>query len=106
MGKTAMMEVGKLRSTECLSSVLPRSARKAVFSAMTSTLGPERTSLQSWEPPVELRSANICVEPMPTGAPPVAPSSVSWYAPDPRRSEEHTSELQSHLNLVFRLLLE
>src|SRR5260370_26910199 len=30
------------------------------------------------------------------------------YAPDARtgRSEEHTSELQSHLNLVCRLLLE
>src|SRR5207237_5152171 len=27
-------------------------------------------------------------------------------APDPARSEEHTSELQSHLNLVCRLLLE
>src|SRR5260370_15163170 len=27
----------------------------------------------------------------------------SWF---PRRSEEHTSELQSHLNLVCRLLLE
>src|SRR5260370_32048391 len=26
--------------------------------------------------------------------------------PLPRRSEEHTSELQSHLNLVCRLLLE
>src|SRR5260370_5891340 len=26
--------------------------------------------------------------------------------PDCRRSEEHTSELQSHLNLVCRLLLE
>src|SRR5260370_29907244 len=26
--------------------------------------------------------------------------------PEPRRSEEHTSELQSHLNLVCRLLLE
>src|SRR4029077_21298449 len=26
--------------------------------------------------------------------------------PPRRRSEEHTSELQSHLNLVFRLLLE
>src|SRR6185369_17540423 len=26
--------------------------------------------------------------------------------PFPRRSEEHTSELQSHLNLVCRLLLE
>src|SRR5260370_30012451 len=28
---------------------------------------------------------------------------VAWYA---ARSEEHTSELQSHLNLVCRLLLE
>src|SRR6476661_10480068 len=27
-------------------------------------------------------------------------------APGPQRSEEHTSELQSHLNLVCRLLLE
>src|SRR4051812_49942552 len=27
-------------------------------------------------------------------------------APDGRRSEEHTSELQSHVNLVCRLLLE
>src|SRR5260370_24565054 len=27
-------------------------------------------------------------------------------AGDPNRSEEHTSELQSHLNLVCRLLLE
>src|SRR5207237_8912670 len=26
--------------------------------------------------------------------------------PEPHRSEEHTSELQSHLNLVCRLLLE
>src|SRR5207237_897747 len=32
---------------------------------------------------------------------------VSWrFAPKPARSEEHTSELQSHLNLVCRLLLE
>src|SRR5260370_32216806 len=29
----------------------------------------------------------------------------AWPRP-PRRSEEHTSELQSHLNLVCRLLLE
>src|SRR5260370_13708382 len=34
-------------------------------------------------------------------APRSAPSSVP-----PSRSEEHTSELQSHLNLVCRLLLE
>src|SRR5260370_26109668 len=32
---------------------------------------------------------------------------ASWLAPcDAERSEEHTSELQSHLNLVCRLLLE
>src|SRR5260370_21765713 len=30
----------------------------------------------------------------------------SWGRSKPRRSEEHTSELQSHLNLVCRLLLE
>src|SRR5260370_15305671 len=29
-----------------------------------------------------------------------------WARPGGRRSEEHTSELQSHLNLVCRLLLE
>src|SRR5207237_7875130 len=31
---------------------------------------------------------------------------VSTFATLSRRSEEHTSELQSHLNLVCRLLLE
>src|SRR5260370_17248706 len=31
---------------------------------------------------------------------------VVVHALDERRSEEHTSELQSHLNLVCRLLLE
>src|SRR5688572_31987925 len=29
-----------------------------------------------------------------------------WFAPNKRRSEEHTSELQSQSNLVCRLLLE
>src|SRR5260370_4983671 len=29
-----------------------------------------------------------------------------WSCPNAGRSEEHTSELQSHLNLVCRLLLE
>src|SRR5260370_8700237 len=35
----------------------------------------------------------------------VTPHSEGSAMPDPR-SEEHTSELQSHLNLVCRLLLE
>src|SRR5260370_31934586 len=33
-------------------------------------------------------------------------SSWNGFSPPSRRSEEHTSELQSHLNLVCRLLLE
>src|SRR5436190_3113763 len=36
-------------------------------------------------------------------------AAVAWLAelfPDPKRSEEHTSELQSHSDLVCRLLLE
>src|SRR5260370_6577572 len=32
--------------------------------------------------------------------------SRSEFVPEEQRSEEHTSELQSHLNLVCRLLLE
>src|SRR5690242_21525151 len=32
--------------------------------------------------------------------------SKAWQAAHPERSEEHTSELQSHVNLVCRLLLE
>src|SRR5207237_8337985 len=37
-----------------------------------------------------------------------AGSRAGWASPNPAspRSEEHTSELQSHLNLVCRLLLE
>src|SRR5260370_24913681 len=37
-------------------------------------------------------------------ASPVAGAGEAWYSCS--RSEEHTSELQSHLNLVCRLLLE
>src|SRR5260370_32367885 len=36
----------------------------------------------------------------------VIASSAIWKMPRKARSEEHTSELQSHLNLVCRLLLE
>src|SRR5260370_29901838 len=45
-----------------------------------------------------------------TGRPPFQAESwnqtVQQVLHDSARSEEHTSELQSHLNLVFRLLLE
>src|SRR5260370_5637217 len=44
----------------------------------------------------------------PPGArlPAPAPAGALRAGGQPRRSEEHTSELQSHLNLVCRLLLE
>src|SRR5882762_795018 len=59
-----------------------------------STLFPYTTLFRS--PPVEC--------PRPTEAPrPGAPAPTTGPG---RRSEEHTSELQSHLNLVCRLLLE
>src|SRR5207237_2590989 len=35
-----------------------------------------------------------------------AAEATTGWTRSPRRSEEHTSELQSHLNLVCRLLLE
>src|SRR6266851_9458112 len=43
-----------------------------------------------------------------SSAPELAPSQpATWVEPEPRkRSEEHTSELQSHHDLVCRLLLE
>src|SRR5438105_11714629 len=41
-----------------------------------------------------------------TGLPVFASSSISRPSPVPNRSEEHTSELQSRVELVCRLLLE
>src|SRR6516225_10306819 len=42
----------------------------------------------------------------PAAAPGPTPSTWAGRSPSCRRSEEHTSELQSHVNLVCRLLLE
>src|SRR5260370_28126602 len=50
----------------------------------TSTVCPTTTLPLAWRPPATSR----------------------FHGRSPARSEEHTSELQSHLNLVCRLLLE
>src|SRR2546430_10279096 len=52
---------------------------------------------------IQLRGAQLPYEP--TRVPPPCPRSTASIAPF-RRSEEHTSELQSQSNLVCRLLLE
>src|SRR5260370_30024817 len=62
-----------------------------------STLFPYTTLFRS------LLAAALYSDPRWLGAPEAADPSV-WYLR--LRSEEHTSELQSHLNLVCRLLLE
>src|SRR5260370_14735439 len=49
------------------------------------------------------RCARRCLRP-PYACP--CPGSAIYRRREARRSEEHTSELQSHLNLVCRLLLE
>src|SRR5260370_25143722 len=60
-----------------------------------STLFPYTTLFRSVALPVPPLSSSGCVIPAQSGVQAV-----------PLRSEEHTSELQSHLNLVCRLLLE
>src|SRR5260221_7843376 len=83
-----------------------------------STLFPYTTLFRSPATPTRRRSSTLCVltlkyswissaPPAPCCAPPalsrllVLTTSPSWV-----RSEEHTSELQSHSDLVCRLLLE
>src|SRR6266566_9211009 len=62
-------------------------------------------------------SSGVCTRTIESGASPRVPSTSSWpswpmnatvypSAANRRRSEEHTSELQSPCNLVCRLLLE
>src|SRR5438034_4342053 len=57
-----------------------------------STLFPYTTLFRSFFPPARMRARH--------------PRGRSRPGPDPKRSEEHTSELQSHSDLVCRLLLE
>src|SRR4030066_1480812 len=63
------------------------------FFATTLTFGSSRTSMKSSESP----GGSVM--------PVLRPSRIASAAPPAYRSEEHTSELQSHLNLVCRLLL-
>src|SRR5207237_8844853 len=66
-----------------------------------STLFPYTTLFRSAAP----RARRRATAPPPAAAP--SPRTMPPCAPRRcRRSEEHTSELQSHLNLVCRLLLE
>src|SRR5260370_28110113 len=73
-----------------------------------STLFPYTTLFRSTAP--QPKPSSLWVIPSPFPFCPI--TSIRWTSPrkrtavGSRRSEEHTSELQSHLNLVCRLLLE
>src|SRR2546429_5675175 len=77
-----------------------------------STLFPYTTLFRShsarWSPCERKQSADPLHRSPPRGSPAAVRRSVEQTARAPRstRSEEHTSELQSRLHLVCRLLLE
>src|SRR6266480_5689633 len=68
--------------------------------------GPTLIALPPSQVQLPLEPGLRTTEPLPSGA----PAGAGRAAPGPllaaTRSEEHTSELQSHVNLVCRLLLE
>src|SRR5260370_20066598 len=69
-----------------------------------STLFPYTTLFRSTTTLSRPPAAPVVVAPAAGPRARTAPRTTTTAAP--RRSEEHTSELQSHLNLVCRLLLE
>src|SRR2546425_9700988 len=73
---------------------------------MANSLGPIRPNASDWRPLV-LRAFATRVRTCATAASSAAPSTTSGASTtQARRSEEHTSELQSLAYLVCRLLLE
>src|SRR5438477_5379117 len=70
-----------------------------------STLFPYTTLFRSRSSARRLRLHNGCARGTPRASEPAARSRFPSTR-TARRSEEHTSELQSHVNLVCRLLLE
>src|SRR5260370_5527330 len=78
--------------------MIRRPPRSTLFPYTTLFRSPERNSLEA-----RAQALQTILQSLPrarTGHP------VRARGNDCRRSEEHTSELQSHLNLVCRLLLE
>src|SRR5690242_21256987 len=73
-----------------------------------STLFPYTTLFRSYPPPLQLRPAQSPRNPRPGVRRRRLHHSRRLVRGPPQatRSEEHTSELQSHVNLVCRLLLE
>src|SRR6266480_3224069 len=84
-----------------LAAVLPRRDTYCVSDGTAERLRHRYSSRYLRIPPLH-REFHL---PLPCSSPPVLPAAPE-LSPGISRSEEHTSELQSHVNLVCRLLLE
>src|SRR5438477_5865279 len=83
--------------------MIPRPPRSTLFPYTTLFRSSERASPVSWAGPRRRRKPGVSW----VNLPPIDTVLISHNHPGySRRSEEHTSELQSHVNLVCRLLLE
>src|SRR5947207_4837054 len=71
-----------------------------------STLFPYTTLFRSLLASMSRRRASMSNQPLPCGGRGAVRAPSSSTTRGPTRSEEHTSELQSHSDLVCRLLLE
>src|SRR5882762_8243935 len=100
-------------SHHCCARTEPASRAPPLRSALNRSPSPVYFShvLPPPRPPVARRQADRKENSRPAGLPraarpPPPPRQTVRARTIPHRSEEHTSELQSHLNLVCRLLLE
>src|SRR5947207_11361105 len=85
------------RTLRGVAAVRPAPRGTSPFSPLPS-IAPPRSSPTTTLLIASASRTSPSAEPFPTRAP-------AWPPPRPARSEEHTSELQSHSDLVCRLLL-
>src|SRR5260370_3530465 len=79
--------------------------RRAAGTAVTSSCSMTRRPASGVSKPANSRSTVVLPLPEGPSSARISPRATASES-GPTRSEEHTSELQSHLNLVCRLLLE
>src|SRR6266480_6973079 len=85
-----------------LRPLAPRASRSADMVASV----PELTNRTNSSPGTSRASCSAISVSAWVGAPKESPRPAASWTAATTRSEEHTSELQSHVNLVCRLLLE
>src|SRR5207237_2288433 len=97
-GRVWIARAGRIRGDRPAVTAFSRASLSVVSLGLEPTAkGPRRTDIAEFVTDEDPHS--FCtVNPQDFG--------LANYLGSPRRSEEHTSELQSHLNLVCRLLLE